>query len=129
MIKKWLQHAMDHIIIMVKFLFAGEYPWDMPPVYSSRDDVYTPPPKNHKSYDTTRFTQGHYDFIMVCYAELLHHNNLAKVGGYERKTQQDLADVLNEKMGLDKSVNAYARIWRGYVDRDDLPQGKETFRL
>lgn len=84
------------------------------------------PRKVHKKYDTTPFTQMHYDFIVDCFTEFQAYNELMP---RQRKTQQDLANVLNEKTGLDKSVNAYARIWRGQVDRDSLARGNETFSI
>lgn len=81
--------------------------------------------KTHKKYDCTRFTQKHYDLIMVCHTEFIRHNET--LPHKDKKTQQDLADRLNDITGLDKSVNAYARVWRGKVPRETLAPGTETF--
>ena len=97
------------------------------PSLEDSTEVEIPPKVDHKKYDTTRFTQAHYDFIMICYREFLAYN--AARPHKDRKTQQDLANVLNEKTGLDKSTTAYARIWRGKVDRDSLAPGKETYTI
>ena len=83
--------------------------------------------KTHKKYDASKFTQKHYDFIMECYEEFLEYNKIASPNN--KKTQQDLAEALNKYTGLDKSVTAYARIWRGQVDRETLAVGTKTFTI
>lgn len=81
--------------------------------------------KIHKKYDASKFTQKHYDFVLECYEDLKRHNSIASPAN--KKTQQDLADVLNKITGLDKSVTAYARIWGGQVDRETLAVGNQSF--
>lgn len=110
-LKEWFMGWMEHIKTMLLFLFLQE-PQNIDP---------DQPTTVRKKYDSTPFTQQHYDYIIKCYEKFTRHNTPLKRA--ERKTQQDLADILNRRLKLNKSVHAYSRVWRHMVDRDALATG------
>ena len=64
---------------------------------------------------------------MECYRAFEEYNRTASKG--KRKTQEDLTDLLNERMNLNKSSTAYRKVWRGHIDRETLAIGKEEFTI
>jgi hypothetical protein len=84
-----------------------------------------PVKKPRKKHDTSKFTQYQYDFITFAHDEWATHNLNAEAG--MRMNQDDLARVINAKMGTDKSTRSLARIWSGHVDRGTLPAGTAYF--
>lgn len=80
------------------------------------------PVRARKKADTTKLTQHQYDFIIAAHTEYLEWNQTHP--RHERKTVQDLADALNERLNLNKSRSAYGSIWNGKVDRSQLPTGE-----
>lgn len=89
------------------------------------EDEVVPEPKkqrsNRKKRDTTKLTQHHYDYVITLYALWKKHNIEHPKN---KKTQERLVEILNQKLNLNKGRTFYARIWSGKVDRDDLPLGK-----
>lgn len=86
--------------------------------------VNTPMPKYRKKSDTTKLTQVHYDFIKFAHKEFKQWNvDHPK----DKKSTEELKDIINEKMELDKSVAIYSRVWCGHVDRDTLAAGTKYF--
>jgi len=81
-------------------------------------------PKYRKKPDTTKFTQVHYDFVIEAHAQWLIFN---EANPKDKKTRYDLIQCINEITGLNKSISAYARIWRKELDRDSLPVGQQYF--
>lgn len=79
-----------------------------------------------KPRDTTKLTQYMYDFICFARQQWEQYNAQCE-RGCDKKSLQDLADVINQRMNTDKSVRALARVWAGQVDRDMLPAGKPYF--
>ena len=77
-----------------------------------------------KHVDSTKLTQGMYDFIVSAHIEFTEYN---VVHPHKKKTQFELTDVINEHLELDKSLSVYSRVWRGLIDRNDLPVGKKYF--
>lgn len=73
----------------------------------------------HKKHDKTVFSQEDYDRIMEMYEKHMLFNMNHKYK--ERRSLKDLTKVLNETLGLDKSVTAYSTIWNGKVQKDSLP--------
>lgn len=65
------------------------------------------PQQVDKKRDTTRFNEYHKAVIRAEYAAALIHNET----NYQKITNKELADLLNQKFGLNKSVRAYSRIW------------------
>ena len=80
-----------------------------------------PPAKSRKKRDTTKLTQYDFDIIISGYRELMEHNHTCIPGS--RITQTTLAEKLNERLGLNKSKDAYAKVFLGRVDRDTLAIG------
>lgn len=91
-------------------------------IIEHKEDLVVPV-STRKKADTTKFTQAHYDYIVSAHAEFLAYNKAADT--CDKKTQQDLADVLNERLGLNKSVNSYGRVFRGKLDRSTLANGSQ----
>lgn len=88
----------------------------------TEDDKPEPKPKRiRKKPDTTKLTQHHYNFICSARRQWEQYN---KDNPKDRKSIQDLTDVINEKLGLNKSTRAYSRIWNGEIKPEDLPTGK-----
>ena len=87
-----------------------------------------PAPKSkdlyRKKQDTTRLTQYQFDYITYEHNLMLSYNKCHK---QNKQTTQDLADKLNERMSLDKSRTAYARVWLKTLTRDSLIPGEKYF--
>ena len=75
-----------------------------------------------RKYDSTPFTQEHYDAITERYMAVCDWN---AANPSKRITGAELTIKLNEELGLNKSRTSYARIWNGHVDRAFLPRGEE----
>jgi hypothetical protein len=81
-------------------------------------------PRQHKKYDSTKFTQYQYDFIQYAHAEWKEYN---KANKGNRKTALDLTDVINERMQTDKGVSTLSRVWNKKIDRSALATGESYF--
>ena len=78
-----------------------------------------------KPSDTTKLTQGMYDFVIEMKAEqnlsnVLHQRNPIK---HSYETTEELCDYLNMVFGTTFSRSKLTRIWTGKVKREDLPVG------
>jgi len=69
-----------------------------------------------KKYDTTQFTQEHFDHVLEAYKV-----HVIKNTGGKKQTQDELTHQLNGELSLNKGKTSYSRIWRGKVNREDLP--------
>ena len=96
------------------------------PVEASEEisEVEEPTKPYRKPSDTTKITQYMYDFVVYAHADLKGYN---KRNPRDRKSVQDLADVINAKMGTDKSASNLGRIWNGKLNREELAEGKAYF--
>jgi hypothetical protein len=59
--------------------------------------------------DTTKFTEYHKTVIRVEYQMMQIHN---KTNPKKKMTQEQLAIMLNKKLGLNKSRKSYSAIWK-----------------
>lgn len=89
-------------------------------VLPSNDPIVTKSISKRKKPDTTKLTQKHYDAIIHIYNEWVIYN---RSHPKNKKTQQDLTDVINHELSLDKSRTTLSKIWRGVIKREDLPTG------
>jgi hypothetical protein len=64
-------------------------------------------PNLHKVSDTTKFNDYHKRVIKAEHAAAV----IQRRTGTSHITNQELADLLNQKFGLNKSVRSYSRIW------------------
>lgn len=71
----------------------------------SSDRDKTPPV--HKISDTTKFNDYHKRVIKAEHAAAV----IQRRTGTSHITNQELADLLNHKFGLNKSVRSYSHIW------------------
>lgn len=79
------------------------------------------PAKPKRKNDTTKLTQWHYDQIMQIHKQWVKYNlNNPK----NKLTTQDLTNKINEILGMNKSRTSLSKVWRGKVNRDNLPVGK-----
>lgn len=76
-------------------------------------------PKKSKKPDRRVFSQEDFDTIMDLHSRFIEHN--ASCERHMRLTQKDLAIMLNDELGFDKTVSAYAPVWNGKVNRENLP--------
>lgn len=74
--------------------------------------------KAHKKHDCTKFTRQDFDVIMEDHAQYVFDKKLIGTGC--RITLDDLVNVLNSKLGYDKTRSAYTRVWTGKVTRESL---------
>lgn len=76
-----------------------------------------------KLSDTTKLTQGMYDFVIEMKAQQEENNKYwtSKNGIYE--TTEDLCSYLNMVFGTNFSRSKLTRIWNGHVNREELPEG------
>ena len=80
--------------------------------------------KHRKPSDTTKLTQGMYDFVLEMKACQEEHNEFFKEDKdrmYE--TTEDLCTYLNMVFGTNFSRSKLSRIWQGKVNREDLLEG------
>jgi hypothetical protein len=78
------------------------------PVIASKESI-----KKRKKHDRTKLTQEQYDFII------------------EQRSQWDSVEeftsYLNMVFNLNKSRQAYGKVWNGKVDRNSLPSDGRTY--
>jgi hypothetical protein len=77
-----------------------------------------------KKSDTTKLTQYMYDFIIYAHTDW---KNFNRQNPKNKKTMEELIEVINTYMGTDKSRTTLGRIWNGRIDRDNLPVGTAYF--
>lgn len=99
-------------------------PVEPPKVFYQEPSTPAQPIKIRKAADRSRWTQHQYDFVQWAFHDFRRQNDYAPRG--KRKKTTELATYLNRRMGLNKSVSAYARIWRNEVNRHSLEPG-ETY--
>lgn len=110
MFKKFMKHLTVLFLAFCQLVF---------PVKSQELTHLKASPKKSKKPDRRLFSQEDFDTIMDLHSEFLEHN--ASCDRPSRLTQKDLADILNEKLGFDKTVSAYAPVWSGKINRENLP--------
>lgn len=77
-----------------------------------------------KPSDTTKLTQGMYDFVIEMKAAQEDHNNFYKKSkDHAYETTEDLCAYLNMIFNTNFSRSKLTRIWNGHVNREDLPEG------
>jgi hypothetical protein len=81
------------------------------------------PPKPTRDY--SRFTQYQYDYI--CRERIKWEENNRNKPRAEREPLNDLIARLNDKLGMNKSLRSYHRVWTGALERDSLPEGTPCF--
>jgi len=106
--------AIPKLVDEISLLLFGS---DTPPVPVAKQI-------QRKHVDSTKLTQGMYDFIVSAHEEFIAYNFSHP---HNKKTQFELTDVINEHLELNKSLSVYSRVWRGLIDRNDLPVGKKYF--
>jgi len=94
-------------------------------IFKSKKPIEVIQPRS-KSYrkpsDTTKLTQGMYDFVIEMKAIQENHNDFFdKSERYE--TTEELCDYLNMVFSTNFSRTKISRIWQGKVNREDLPEG------
>lgn len=77
--------------------------------------------KPRKKKDTTPFTQEDYDIILQEYDRYL---DLKTNFPASHITQEIVTKRLNLRLNLNKSRNAYRRVWEGKVSRESLTSQK-----
>ena len=75
---------------------------------------------HHKHHDHTPITGTDYDDIRL-EKIIMDEANAARPQGTKKMTQDELTELLNIKLGLDKSKAFYYRIWSGHMDRPKKP--------
>jgi len=76
-----------------------------------------------KSSDTTKLTQGMYDFVIEMKAAQEDHNDFYTNKEHAYETTEELCDYLNMVFNTNFGRSKLTRIWTGKVNRKDLPEG------
>lgn len=95
---------------------------------SDHDETEQPkriPSSKRKRPDNSKLTQWKMDFIIYAHQEWLAYNEGKPM--HERKSAQDLVDVINDRLGTDKSQKYLSRVWNGHFKREELPKGEALF--
>ncbi len=83
------------------------------------------PVKKVIDYDTTPITQYMFDYVVKTHGQFKTYNASKK--RKDKKTTDELATIINNKLMLSKSTSSYANIWNGHTKREDLPVGTNYF--
>lgn len=77
-------------------------------LFGSSSLLPTEKKKNYNGRDTTKLTDYHKSVILTEYRMA----QLSNIGSCKKLTHQDIADHLNKKLGLNKSVKSYSLVWK-----------------